>query len=242
MPAARTQLVQIPQRQISWNLATPIQANFTGIVRFSDTRTKKSFYLRGIGIYLSSFQLWNRRQRRDSPMAPEQTRRPIMISRSIFSLAVSVILSSFCQAQFVETLIVPASEEAGVMSSAALELGTLYELTASGSVFIASDRVADSEYADFNSETLIRDILNNTDIGMAIDGVDIDWGAYSPDNTYTARYTGTGNPLTALFRDTLYVDNRDSLSLTITQVPEPSGANLAFVVLISCVFTRRKRG
>lgn len=168
------------------------------------------------------------------------------------SLAGTTFLVVFCNVALVaaETLIVPATSENGVWSSPLLQ-GQLYQFTASGTYSYGPGAdVADAEWiigpffseywtlyaagGPFGESNDILDIcINDTSVSWlgTQDGINYSPHTYSSStHTYKYYFTGTGDPVKFHIADETpfgpdYTgDDSGFLTLTITEVPEPSSA------------------
>jgi len=114
----------------------------------------------------------------------------------------------------------------------------------SGSFLIASPdpRIADAEY--YFSSGVPTDIrpVSGEDIGVQIDGVSVDWGAYDPLHVYTTLLTGTGSAVTLSFLDIPggYGDNAGSLQVSISAVPLPASGLLLLGGVLALRARRRR--
>ena len=151
-----------------------------------------------------------------------------------------------------QTLTIPAKGHD--VFSAPLELGQKYEFTFFGTVFIDPSRLGDAEYYEgrtgafhIDDSGFIRN--DNTapgEIGVYVNGHDVDLGPFSPDNRYKLSFTGLGEEVSFSYFDTNYGDNRtstgDELSVSIAAVPLPAALPMALLALggLGVVARRRK--
>lgn len=145
----------------------------------------------------------------------------------------------------------------GAFSNVTLDAGVEYVVTVSGTFLISCQGQdtcpTDAEYyvAVVPNEPFNYTGLSNTpgvgiDIGVALDDVKIDWGAFNPSRVYSTIYTGTGSALKATFIDTNHPDNRGSLTVEISTrmnavVPLPATIPLLLAGLGSLALIRRRR-
>ena len=95
--------------------------------------------------------------------------------------------------------------------------GVVYKLRVSGTITNVIDaHQGDADYYDFSNP---KDLGCCEDLGLGIDDMVVndkntkpDWGPYNASHVYEVEWTGTGNPIAALFQDTYYGNNQGSLS------------------------------
>lgn len=101
--------------------------------------------------------------------------------------------------------------------------------------------MADAEYFNLASNPLEPlDRVTANEVGVGVDGVDIDFGAYRADNVYTAEIIGKGEAINVFYSDVPLTDNVGSLQVTISAVPLPAGGLLLLTALGGFAFMRRK--
>lgn len=120
----------------------------------------------------------------------------------------------------IETLQVDTASAVPMTSTTALDAGVVYHLRVSGTITNVIDSFqGDADYYDFGSP---KDLGCCEDIGLGIDDLVVndkvtqpDWGPYDPSHVYEVEWTGSGQPITALFQDTFYGNNIGTLTLEI---------------------------
>lgn len=171
--------------------------------------------------------------------------------------AILALGASSAWAATVDSFQIDVSDINGQDSNIALTLGTLYEITVSGEFIIDSGfngtRFADAEYFDTQTNAprdTSRDLFGQPfDIGVQINNIDIDWGAYADDHIYsiqTDQLSGVINMRLAEVGPAAYLDNAGVLLVEISTVdtpavPLPAGLPLALTGLGALAWVRRKR-
>jgi len=144
-------------------------------------------------------------------------------------------------AQIIDTFTLPAGPtavDASVQSNVSLREGRIFTVRVSGTFLIGgASGLADAEYFNIPATPLDRSV-QGVDIGVQIDGVDIDWGPFNPTHVYETTIIGEGAPINVSFNDTNHGDNSGSLSVEI--LPSPAAATV--FVAAALVITRRRRG
>jgi hypothetical protein len=129
-----------------------------------------------------------------------------------------------------ETVRVPASKTT-VKTAEASQSNAVYLIEASGAVRCGGGKLGlgDAEYDDWN---VMGAGANNND-GTCDFGVGVDesgtcsgprarwWGPYRNDHNYFMLYTGTGNPISFLYFDSVYSDNTATDTITVNIFPTP---------------------
>ena len=138
----------------------------------------------------------------------------------------------------------------GTPTPFALDAGILYDVTVSGT-FLIADAVKGRADAEYTGPGVSGDVAQGIDVGVAIDGAKIRWGAFDPASVYQTQITGTGAPATFSFVDVpgRYVDNDGTLQVDIvangdaaSPVPLPAGLPMLAGGLGLLALTRRRRG
>lgn len=153
---------------------------------------------------------------------------------SLFSTAASALTT--------ESFLLDTSSAAGTDSTVVLEAGRAYDLTVSGTFYLGSNlsrHLADAEYFNLGGHPLDR--VRSLEIGVGVDGRDIDFGAFSGSNTYTARIFGDGSTINVSFFDSFYGDNRGSLNVTLASIPLPAGILLLLSGLAGLGIASRRK-
>ena len=153
-------------------------------------------------------------------------------------------LSSAASAAVFDAFSVDSADAAGTESSVILEAGRTYEITVSGTVTLGVDpsrHVADAEFFNLGSNPLVPlDFVGSQEIGIGVDGSDLDFGSFDPSNVYTATVVGDGSTINVFFQDSNYGDNSGSFSVEIAVVPLPAALLLMFTGIAGLGFTRRR--
>lgn len=116
-----------------------------------------------------------------------------------------------------DTVQVPA--DGSPVSTRALARGERYRLRVSG--YVEDDEWgldAESYFkrADPTNEAEVYDAcLDGTEVGLAIDGADVNWGDYDPDHRYERRIEGKGKKLELRLQDCYFPGNTGSLEVEI---------------------------
>ena len=124
-----------------------------------------------------------------------------------------------------------------------LEAGVEYTLTISGSFFIGGpgDGLADAEYYDLTNP---QDATSTLEIGIAIDGADVDFGDFNASSVYSTTIMGMGAAIALRYIDGNYADNSGSLSFSLERadpIPLPAGALLFAPVAAAGLISRRRK-
>ncbi|WP_298836460.1 VPLPA-CTERM sorting domain-containing protein [uncultured Roseobacter sp.] len=164
--------------------------------------------------------------------------------RSLIIAAAAVFISTSASASTVDAFNLDVTTSTGTDSNIVLELGKTYRLTVSGTFSIGSNptrHVADAEFFNLGSDPLVPlDRVRSREIGVGVNGMDIDFGAYSPDNVYSALIEGTGSTINVFFADSAYRDNSGSLRVEISTIPLPAGMLLLLSGLAGFGVMRRR--
>jgi len=130
------------------------------------------------------------------------------------------------------------------LSLSGLTAGNQYFLTVSGSGVIAGDgRLADAEYFQgaVGDAVWISQRPAGPDIGVFVDGLNVDWGAFNPLNVYEIIYTASSDSVSLFFNDSFYGDNRGFLTASISAVPLPASMLGLLAGLAGLGFLRRRK-
>ena len=164
--------------------------------------------------------------------------------RSLIIAAAAVFISTGASASTVDAFDLDVTTAAGTDSNIVLELGQQYRVTVSGTFSIgrnASRHVADAEFFNLGSDPLVPLTgVGSREIGVGIDGADVDFGAFRSDNVYSTLITGTGSAINVFFADSNYRDNRGALSVEISAIPLPAGMLLLASGLAGIGLMRRR--
>lgn len=167
--------------------------------------------------------------------------------------------ASAAHSAIIDTFDVPSEDPNGVNSTISFVLGTEYTIEVSGTFVInnAIGRLADAEWVNLDAGPFATDPNvsntsgNGADIGLSIDGMDIDWGAFNADHEYSY----TTNALSGIVNFAIidssfgaFNDNSGSLSVTVstdmtggmTPVPLPAGMPLLLAGLGGLALLRRR--
>ena len=159
--------------------------------------------------------------------------------------AAAAALLGAANAAVVETGAV-AIDGSDTVTQTVLATGVEYTLTISGSFFIGGpgDGLADAEYFDLTDPQ--DGLADGFEIGVAIDGVDVDFGDFDATSTYQVTLMGMGAAIALSFVDSFYGDNSGSLSFTletadiVNPVPVPAAALLMVPALALGAGARRR--
>ncbi len=164
--------------------------------------------------------------------------------KSLAMAAVIGLSSSAASAAVVDAFSLDVTSAAGTDSSVTLDVGTVYHVTVSGRFFLGSNtqrHEADAEFFNLGSSPLNPlDGVTSTEIGVGIDGVDVDFGAFDPSSVYTTTVVGDGTTINLFFSDSNYGDNTGSLSVEIAVVPLPAGLALMLMGMGGLGLARRR--
>ena len=174
-------------------------------------------------------------------MARKSTRK---IAESRFAVSLVGLLFLVPGAVFAETLIVPATDNVGVMSSP-LAAGVLYDLTSEGTyINCFNGCLSDAEWecgigandppdqcddpanwretgVPSNEHDILIDNAEYDWMGT-LNGIDFQLHQFSPAlHTYRVQYLGQGVPIRLHIQDVQYVDNDGSLTVTIEFAATP---------------------
>lgn len=134
-------------------------------------------------------------------------------------------ISDVPRRKLVDTLIVPATDKI-VVTSVKLKSGQAYEFEASGQYIYRwpnLDDLADPEYYweetayikgddSLIYEPWVLDLIINDNLKTT------DWGEYNASHIYTIPWTGDGGSVSFYIYDTIYYDNRGSLTVKIWKI------------------------
>lgn len=164
------------------------------------------------------------------------------------------ILGGSAHAATIDSFSVSTRNINGANSAVSLNLGTEYTITVSGTFEIDQDRIADAEYFDLQTGSP-RDSSGGFDIGLQINEMDIDWGAFSPTSIYsyvTSSIEGIINVRLAEATRGAYQDNVGTLFVEISvpdvvddpvdspsEVPLPASGLLLLAGLVGFAGLRR---
>lgn len=161
-------------------------------------------------------------------------------------LAASAFLSmsaAAASATVIDAFNLDVTSAAGTDSTAVLAAGVTYELQVSGTFTLGNNptrHVADAEFFNLASDPLTPlDATNTLEIGVGVDGQDIDFGAFNASHVYTALIVGTGSTINVFYSDSPLGDNRGSLQVQLSTVPVPAGIGLMLTALGGLGFARR---
>ncbi|MCZ8133699.1 MAG: VPLPA-CTERM sorting domain-containing protein [Rhodobacteraceae bacterium] len=132
------------------------------------------------------------------------------------------------------------------LSLSGLTAGNQYFLTVSGSGVIAGDgRLADAEYFQgaVGDAVWIDQRSGGPEIGVFVDGLDVNWGAFNPANVYQIIYNATSDSVSLFFNDSFYDDNNPEgfLTASISAVPLPASMLGLLAGLAGLGFLRRRK-
>lgn len=162
-----------------------------------------------------------------------------------FAAAAAIsVLCSAATAAVIDAFALDVTSAAGTDSSVVLNAGETYRLTVSGTILIGSNptrHVADAEYFNLGGPSPAPIDGTSTEIGVGVDGADIDFGAFNPTNVYSALIVGDGTTINVFFSDSAYGDNSGSLAVEIATVPLPAGMALMLSGLAGLGLARRRK-
>ncbi len=146
----------------------------------------------------------------------------------ISTIAVLSLSSTAASASTIDAFDLNTSSAAGTNSIAVLTLGQVYNLTVFGTFRVGSNNtrhIADAEYFNLGSSPFEPlDRTASLELGVGVDGIDIDFGAYSASNTYTSQIVGKGKNINVFFADSNYTDNVGNLKVELSNYDEPENA------------------
>lgn len=151
--------------------------------------------------------------------------------KKIMTTAVAAaFMSTAASATVIDSFDLDVTDAAGTNSSAVLALGQTYRITVSGTFFLGgneSRHLADAEFFNLGSDPINPlDSVPAREIGVGVDGMDIDFGAFDPSNVYSALIEGTGSVINVFYSDSPLSDNTGSLQVELSAVPLPAGGLL----------------
>ena len=163
------------------------------------------------------------------------------------------MIAGNAQGATIDSFDIVARSFTGNDSNVSLELGTEYTIQVSGQFEIDGGRFADAEYFDIQTG-MPRDVTGADpiiDIGVQINGVDIDWGPFASDNVYTFTSSLLSGIINLRVNDVgpgAYSDNFGSLQVEISTadvieppaVPLPAGLPLLAFGLMGLFGLSRK--
>ncbi|WP_300030715.1 VPLPA-CTERM sorting domain-containing protein [uncultured Roseobacter sp.] len=165
--------------------------------------------------------------------------------KAVSATVAAVFLSTAATAATIDTFELDVTSAAGTDSNIVLELGQTYRLTVSGTFMLGSNptrHVADAEYFNLGSDPLQPlDGTSSREIGVGVDGADIDFGEFRADRVYTALIQGTGSTINVFYSDNPLLDNVGSLRVEISAVPLPAGALLMLSGIAGLGVMRRRK-
>ena len=154
------------------------------------------------------------------------------------------LLSTAASAAVVDAFELNVRSAVGTNSTAVLAVGKAYDLTVSGTFFLGTNRtrhLADAEFFNLGAvPSNPLDMAGSREIGVGVNGVDLNFGAFNPLSVYTARIYGGGNTINVFFADSAYGDNSGSLRITICEVPLPASSLLLLAGLGGLAAARRR--
>ncbi|MEM9699656.1 MAG: VPLPA-CTERM sorting domain-containing protein [Pseudomonadota bacterium] len=159
--------------------------------------------------------------------------------------AAAAFFSTSAIAATVDTFALDVTSAAGTDSTVILETGKRYTVTVSGTMSLGSNatrHIADAEYFNLGSSPLAPlDFAGSQEIGVGIDGADVNFGGFNVSNVYTTTVFGDGTTLNVFFQDSNYADNSGSLDVEISLVPLPAGMALLVTGLAGFAAVGRRR-
>jgi hypothetical protein len=165
--------------------------------------------------------------------------------KTLTAAIAAVFISTAASAVTIDAFDLDVKNASGTDSTAVLALGQTYRITVSGTFTLGTNEIrhiADAEYFNLGSDPLVPlDRTSAREIGVGIDGVDIDFGAFNPSRVYTALIEGKGSTINVFYSDSPLSDNEGSLQVTISAVPLPAGILLMASGLAGFGLIRRRQ-
>lgn len=153
-------------------------------------------------------------------------------------------LSTAASAATVDAFSLDVTSAAGTDSSIALDLGTTYTVTISGTFSLGRNEtrhIADAEFFNLGTDPIAPlDATSSLEFGVGIDGADVDFGPFNAANIYSTTVVGDGGSINVFLQDSNYDDNTGSLRVEISVVPLPAGLALLLTGIAGLGIARRR--